>query len=348
MSVISYRTFRNTDPPRILALWNRSAQTRGFGVVLSCDKLEHLLFSKPIFDPKGLHLALDGDNIVGLCHAGFGCDERERQLDRSMGTIAMLMVDPDYRRQGIGTKLLHRGQQYLREHGANIQYAGGLFPLNPFYLGLYGGSELPGVLDTDQSMVAFLGKRNYTAADTCLVFQRTLEEIPTIEDPRLPLLWRQVELTAEPWPMPTSWWHASVMQSVVSLAYEMVERSTRRPIGHAWVWEMESFGLAWKMPTVGISQFEVAEPFRRQGYGKLFVHSILKHLRGQKINCVEVQTMERNQSARGLYAALGFQQVDTGHIYRLEDGTDTQTEINTDTFASVDIGERLKLPPSVN
>lgn len=105
---------------------------------------------------------------------------------------------------------------------------------------------------------------------------------------------------------------------MISLSYEMVDRNTKKTIGKAWVWEMESFGRAWSRPVVGISSLEIREEFRRQGYGKLFLHGILKHLRGQKIELVEVQTMERNEPARNLYQMLGFQHIDTGHAYRYQ------------------------------
>jgi ribosomal protein S18 acetylase RimI-like enzyme len=316
--LIRYRTFRNGDPPSILGLWNRSAQTRGFGRLAGCDNLESLLFSKPFFDPAGLQLAFaNDDHLVGLCHAGFGCDETQSRLDRSMGVVCMLLVDPEYRCQGIGSRLLEMGQSYLRAQGALVQYVGAIHPINPFYLGMYGGSEMPGILESDASAGEFVKRRGYVVADTCFVFQQVLSELGALSDNRIPLLRRQVKLMLEPWPKPLSWWHACTLGPVASLRYDLVDRDSEAFIGKAWVWEMESFGRNWGRPSIGITDLFVAENRRRQGFGKLLLHSIMKHLQEQRIALVEIQTMERNAAARGLYASLGFRQVDIGHVYRL-------------------------------
>ena len=59
-------------------------------------------------------------------------------------------------------------------------YAGAMFPLNPFYLGLYGGSELPGFLATDAAAEVFFTKRGYQVCRTTRVLQRRLSVLPTL------------------------------------------------------------------------------------------------------------------------------------------------------------------------
>lgn len=316
--MISYRTFHNSDPPKILDLWNSAATARGFGRINGCDTLEQYLFSKPYFDRNGLFLAEEDGKVVGLGHGGFGCDDSFAQLDTGYGVLCMLLVHHDHRRKGIGTELLRRVQGYLRDRGATHQYAGALHPLNPFYLGLYGGSELPGILESDVEMTRFVQNRGYTRIDTCTVYDRRLDTAATVEDNRLPLLRREVDILVEPWPIPPSWWHACTMGPMITLRYEMVERSTRAPIGHAWAWEMDTFGNRWRFPTVGITNFHIAEERRRYGFASLLLQGILKHLQDQRVGIVEIQTMQRNVAARGLYEKFGFQQVDTGHAYQLD------------------------------
>lgn len=316
--MIAYRTFRNADPPRILELWNRCSGTRGFGRPAGCDSLESLLFSRPYFDPKGLILAWQDRRLVGMAHSGFGCDEAQKQMDRTLGVICAILVDPDFRRQGIGSELLERSQEYLRSSGSLVQYAGAIHPLNPFYEGLYGGSEMPGFLESDATIHAFLQKRCYRPADTAFIYEQSLNDPPAIHDPRLPLLRRHVKLLIEPWPRPHSWWHAITFGSMISLRYEMVDRETDSFIGKAWIWEMEAFGRVRGAACVGITDVYVAENHRGAGFGKLLLYSILKHLQEQRIAVAEIQTMERNTIAQGLFQSVGFTRVDTGHVYRLD------------------------------
>lgn len=323
--MVEYRTFRNADPPKLLALWNASRESRAFGVLRSCDALDALLFSKLYFDPAGLIVAESEGQVVGFAHAGFGASDDKRSLDKTLGAVYMVRVHPEFRRRGIGTQLLHHGQAYLINNGVGVQYFGGMFPLNAFYLGLYGGSELPGLLETDGGTRAFATAHGYEPHDMCLVYHRRLDELPRIADTRIALLRRTVEVQAEPWPIPDNWWDGCVHGAMPSLRYEMIERETQELVGQALVWEMECFGAAWGIPTVGIVDFRIEPDFRRRGYGKLLLLTMMKHLREQQIELLELQTMSTNEPARGLYEELGFQHVDTGQAFRLSKEPDFST-----------------------
>ncbi len=314
--MIEYRTFQNEDPPKILDVWNACRGPRGIGTPRGCDALEQLLFSKPYFDRAGFFIAEEFRRVVGFSHAGFCASDDKSQLDRSLGAVYMTAVRPEYRRRGIGRNLVQLGQSYLAERGTQLQYLGGMFPLNAFYLGLYGGSELPGLLASDTSAQAFARSLGYEPCDECLVYHRRLDELPRTSDSRIVLLKRMVEVQAEPWPTPKTWWDACVLGNMPSLRYEMLEKESQQPIGQAWVWEMEAFGISWKMPTVGIVDFSIEPAFRRRGYAKLLLLTMLKHLRDQQIELVELQTMQRNEAARALYEGVGFQVVDRGIAFR--------------------------------
>ena len=315
--MLEYRTFRNGDPPEILEVWKASRESRAFAAVRTCDALETLLFAKPYFDPNGFILAVSDGRIVGFAHSGFGAKDDKQGIDYSLGAVYLVRVHPAFRRQGVGTNLLRLSQDYLARRGAKIQYFGGMYPLNAFYVGLYGGSELPGLLESDTSARGFATAQGYEPFDKCLVYQRKIDDLPRVNDTRIALLRRTVEVQAEPWPLPTSWWDAAVLGNMPSLRYEMIERETQVPIGHAWVWEMECFGQAWGFPTVGITDFRIEPAYRRRGYGKLLLLTMLKHLKEQQIELVELQTMSTNDSAQGLYEGLGFNKVDTGQAFRL-------------------------------
>ena len=78
---------------------------------------------------------------------------------RVFGVLSLIAVRPSHRRQGIGTGLLLRCEAYLRSAGATTLGAGRMFPHNPFYFGLYGGSEASGVLESDKAAGPFLRRR---------------------------------------------------------------------------------------------------------------------------------------------------------------------------------------------
>jgi ribosomal protein S18 acetylase RimI-like enzyme len=81
---------------------------------------------------------------------------------------------------------------------------------------------------------------------------------------------------------------------------------------------MEGFTWRWGVPSSGILSIQVREDLRRQGLGRFLVAQILRYLQEQYYGIIEVQVMERNQAAVKLFQSLGFEQVDFGRQYRLE------------------------------
>lgn len=100
--MIEYRSFQNSDPPRLVELWHACGLSRGAAAGFSTDAFEQLNFAQPYFDRRGLILASDGDKLVGFIHAGFGRNESYSALSTDTGAISVVLVHPDYRRQGIG------------------------------------------------------------------------------------------------------------------------------------------------------------------------------------------------------------------------------------------------------
>ncbi len=70
--------------------------------------------------------------------------------------------------------------------------------------------------------------------------------------------------------------------------------------------------------TAGMVDVWVADAHRRQGMGLSLVGEILRQASEQGYGLVEVQTMQQNSAARALYQKLGFEQIDSGAIYRKE------------------------------
>ena len=102
---------------------------------------EQLIYSRPYFDPAGLIIALFNDLPVGFAHAGFGANEDETAVSYDIGTTYQLVIRSDHHDGPLARELLAQSENYLRERGAKVIYAGGIRPLNAFYLGLYGGNE---------------------------------------------------------------------------------------------------------------------------------------------------------------------------------------------------------------
>ncbi len=315
---IRCRPFCNFDPPALVRIWNESLSARGAAFLHGTTPLEHYVLAKPYFDREGLILAETDQEPVGFVHAGFGPDETGAKLACDAGVICVTAVRPEFRGRGIGRELLHRGEAYLRSKGAQSIFFGAMHPLNPFYLGLYGGSELPGVLASDVSAEPFLKANHYAVYDHCQVLGRAVEPPPAAADSRFPGLRRKYELQVVPRPVGNKWFTECLLSPFEMLYFQLRETKTGTPVAQAMAWDMDLFGWRWHQPTAGIAAVDVRHDLRRQGLGRFLLTQVLHYLREQFFTHVEIQAMERNTPALNLYQSLGFQKVDEGRVYRLE------------------------------
>ena len=116
--MVHYRSFRNTDPPALVEIWNEAFIGRGAGRLRHSSVLERHVFAKPYFDAAGLIVAEENGTLAGFAHAGFGPNQRETILSKAAGVVSIVAVRPAFQRKGIGTELLTRAEAYLKERGA--------------------------------------------------------------------------------------------------------------------------------------------------------------------------------------------------------------------------------------
>ena len=314
--MVYYRSFRNYDPPGHVEIWNESFTGRGAVQLRHCSPLERYAFCKPYFDPEGLVIAFDDATPIGFVHAGFGANVEENALSTSTGVISLIGVRPSHRRRGIGSELIRRGESYLTGRGAATLFAGQMHPINPFYFGLYGGSDSPGFLASDAAAGPFLEFHGYRPHKTCFVYQRNLTQALNVVDGRFPVLRRRYELRVIPQMGQGSWWQECSLGIQDMLEIRLEDTESGCSVGKVEIWEMEGFKWRWGIPAVGILNLVIQESLRRRGLGKFLLTSLLRYLQEQFFGMVEVQIMERNEAATNMFLGIGFEQVDTGRVYK--------------------------------
>ena len=313
-----FRPFRNSDPPRLAEIWRDQPPQRGLIQPVSPTLLDQFVFSKPYFDPAGLIVATHGDQAVGFVHAGFGPNEAETEIDTGIGTTYQLMLRSDARQDALADELIARAEAYLRDRGAKVIYAGGIRPLNGFYLGLYGGSELPGVLASDQVLNAAAARNGYREIDKVIVLQLDLgsHRQPITRTQRQ--LRREVTFFEEYDPPAETWWDAVTTAGFERLRFFLQKAGRKEPLASVWFWNIEPLSMSWGVPTAGMFNLEVCSDRRRQGLATFLLGESLERLKSRGVVRVEAQTMRENAPALGLYQLLGFTRVDEGTVYRKE------------------------------
>lgn len=310
-----FRPFRNGDPPALVDLWNRGLPDRGVVRPLSVHEFDTLIMGKLGFEAAGLIVVERDGRIAGFAHAGFGPLQPHgpsHQIDRQMGTIGMIIVEP-----GLDDAELERGlcagaERYLRAKGASVFYAGGQYPLNPFYWGLYGGSECSGILGTHMAFHRAAARSGYQPVATTILLEADLSRAEP-RDPKTAILRRQIRLEVIEDALPTGWWESLAIGLFRPTRLTLFNRAHARTA----VADAEPRGDVPGRPRVGLVDMEIERDFRRRGFGRLLVSEVFRYAREQFAEIVAVQTSESNTAALGLYHGLGFDQVDTSILYRL-------------------------------
>ncbi len=317
LDVIEYRHYRNSDPPRILTLWNQSGFARGGATGISHDLLDQLLFSQPYFDRRGLILACEDDRLVGMVHAGFGCNEHRTDLNPLDGVICQLLVHPERHRQGIGRELMDRAKRYLVEQGSTTIHAGPGPGRDPFYCGLYGGSESAGFLATDEDAAEFLGSCGFETAERFVVYQRPLElEAGEAVDFRSVQWKRQVRIEISAQNNDGDWWWNNRFGRLDYVRFRLLQKENDEVLASLTLIGLDQFIPKWNSRAIGLADIHVAENRRRQGLGRLLITETLRRLKQETISLVESHAIESDVALMGLLTSCGFQRIDAGTQYR--------------------------------
>lgn len=314
--MIEFHTFRNSDPPELLRLWQTCGLGRGAACDFDVDVLESVVFSQPYFDPAGLIFAVDGEKKVGFVHAGFGPDEAQSGVDYRHGTICAVMVDPSYRRQGIGRELIRRAEAYLASRGTSTGQAGPAAPLDPFYFGIYGGSRPAGFLRSDPLADPFFRSLGYVPVSEYLIFQRQLEDRSSPGGLRLMNVRRATKLGTPDPETRRSWWWSTRPGRLDSLELALLPKSGGKPLANVTVIGLDFYIPRWQQRGIGIMDLMVPEEHRRKGYGQALLVEVCRRVREEMISVVEAHAQADDSTTIRVLTSAGFSQIDSGLVYQ--------------------------------
>lgn len=278
--------------------------------------LELCVFSKPYFDHEGLIVAVEDEKPVGFVHASFGPNEEETALLNELGTTQLLMVHPDRRASTLPRELLVQSENYLRSRGAKVLYVGGIRPLNAFYLGLYGGSELPGVLASDRVLTDTALQLHYKEISRVVILHRDLVRFrpPITREQRA--LRRDADFQLEYMPHTDTWWEACTLGPLERWKFTLTRKRDASLLAEAWFWDVEPLATSWGLRTAGMVDLFVPPEARRQGCATYLLSEAFKELNRRGYAMAEAQVMAENTQALAFYDRLGFVSVEQGHVYR--------------------------------
>ena len=316
--MIRFRSFRNQDPPRLADLWQSAALGPLAIQPMTTALLETAVFSKPYFDRHGLIVAIDDDangTILGFAHAGFGPNLERTALDRSSGSIVMLVVPPHEQAGLVAAGLVDSARRYLHEHGATTVFAGGGPTLGGFYLGLYGGADLPGILDSSLAMQHSFQTLGFLEHERIVVARRSLVGFRSPIDRVQVAIRRSTQLTAIDEPDRRNWWEAALTAGICLRRYDLRARDAT-VLATALFWDMQPMAAACGVAAAGLLDLQVVPERRREGLASYLLAEAMHDLGSEGISVVEAHAQASNTAATGLLTKLGYETTCLGTIYR--------------------------------
>lgn len=305
-----YRSFRNSDTPAIAALWRSQPPNRYLLQPMLPAVFEQLVLGKPFFDRHGLIVAEEENRLVGYVHAAFGPRNDLEDLDFQIGLTHFPLVLPNLDWPLIAGQLLRHSEAYLVERGAQSLYAGAVAPINPYYLGLYGGSQPRGIPRSDTRLIKLYEANGYLAQTSWLVLQRKLAGFrPHIDRTQMAL--RRGHLIEALFDPPTaSWWEACAMSGLERTCFKLIPKGQTTACGEAIFWDMNPLANSWGIQAAGLLHIQVDPAIRRQGLATYLLGETLRQLQTQGVAMAEVQVPGSDLVSLRLFHKLGFEEVD--------------------------------------
>jgi hypothetical protein len=307
LSVIEYRHFLNTDSPFIVDIWRRQKPLRAVAESLSRVTLESFVFAKPYFDRLGLILAFEDERPVGFVHAGFGPKPDLTDLDFSVGIVSALRVVDAASHQHISQELLTRACDYLRLKGARNVHFGSRYPHAPFYLGLYGGSQIGGVIEEDVATKEALREFGFREEQKIVTYSRTLAGFRTAVDREQMSIRRKFQISAIADPLETSWWESCTLGLAERDCFHVHPRNSYEVSASVKFWDIQPLATKWGVSARGIHELEISPEHEGTGVELFLLGESLRHLMQQGVGLAEVQCPTTEQSTIDCMQKLCFE-----------------------------------------
>lgn len=312
--MIEFRCFRNDDPPRLADVWRAADLGPSAMQPMTAALLETAVYSKPYFDRAGLVVAVDGERVVGFAHAAFGPNGDQTAVDTARGATLLVVAVPHESRQMIEDGLLARAEDYLRARGATAVYGGGSAAIRSFYLGLYGGADLPGILDSSPGMQEVFRRGGYRDAERIAVLRRPLAGFrPPVNRLQIAIR-RNTVLRVIDEPSRRTWWEAATTTGMALRRYEL-RNVAEEVLGSVSFWDMQPVAAAWGVVAAGLLHVGIEGPRRRQGLANYLVAEALHDLAQEGVGLVETHVTESNTAAMQLFGKLGFTTAEHGTVF---------------------------------
>ncbi|MDO4570583.1 MAG: GNAT family N-acetyltransferase [Planctomycetia bacterium] len=335
--MIKYRLFKNCDIPQLVEIWRENAQRPEYAglemMPMNYYTLDSFVLSKEYFSHNHVLCAVETqpappdtasgfprENVVGFIHGGFGPTPDYNGVSYESGVICLCLVRPREDEFQIARGLIQGMEKIFQNLGVKNIYAGAVYPYAPFYVGLLPGGGLHGILECDPILPNILPGEKYDVVSRNHLFRISLGSYTQTGRLKLARL-RELFFISHREFEAENWWDKSSMRLLKCLQFRMIERKTNQEVAHLLTQAAHISQATQENDSDGgkktyIRNVFVREEFRRKGYARFLVSSVLEFLKATEVRTVELQIPEDKNIAFHVFPSPAFARFATGAVYK--------------------------------
>jgi hypothetical protein len=322
--MLTVRSFRNEDPPRLLELWRHTQRCRSELSPLpplSLNQLQAQILGLPMLDHHAVMLAFEDSTPVGYIHTTFAPAQDGHSLDYTTGQICFLCVDSTcFNTSDAAAALIQAGENYLSGLCARTIFGGSPSPSVPFYSAFYSGGEAVGILPSDVTAINAFHKANYQIHQATTWFHFDLRNYTPVVTAEMVGYYGTIEVEVSEIPKAKTWWEGCMLTNGVWFDATAFFIQTGRPVARLRTRitypdtenSLTMYGENW---LASLMELRVHSDFENIGIERYLLAELIRYLAAQH-RIVHVEAHSAADSPLFvLLRSQSWQERDTGSVF---------------------------------
>ncbi|MEW4564606.1 hypothetical protein AB1K70_18845 [Bremerella sp. JC770] len=307
--MIVVRPFTNSDPPKLVELWNHQPISRGLAQPMAVSLLEAQVFAKPYFQPGNLLIAEIEGQLAGMAHLVPSGPLMPDEIRAEVANLPIVLAANIPEAADVEDALIRAAEAIVRETSATSIVLGGTTEPGPFYFGLAKGSCNRGALVSDTRMIELAARHGFDHAQSWRVFHRTLRGFRPPVDRNQIAARRSMNVLREDDPAYSSFSDACIYMHQHRTRYSLIQKQGSEELAHLTVVQMEAFSHLRGVRMSGIVDMHSLTTCT-DVQAQFFLAETLRQITEEGTAVVETQVASDNEMLTQVVDTLGFEAID--------------------------------------